>query len=182
MPGRIIAPFSYSPAISRAIVGRLARPWQPWRNGTRSSSEGSSYWGGSSEFPRADATGQPAQDVWGRFYFGVNDYREGRYAGAVRQLAEVPGLTEHPYCLTLTHLFLAMAEQKLGHVAESRRELDAARKLLEGLGRHHGWRDSSVPELMDYGWTEWVIATVVRNEAEVPIVYDPIFPEDPFAP
>ncbi len=34
---------------------------------------------------------------------------------------------------------------------------------------------------MNYGWTEWVIATVVRREAEALIVYDPIFPADPFA-
>jgi hypothetical protein len=99
-------------------------------------------------------------------------------------LAEAKALasTEQSYCLTLTHLFLAMAEQRLGHVAVSRRELDAARKLLEGLGRLHGWWDSSDTELMDYGWSEWVIATVVGREAEALILYDPLFPADPFAP
>ena len=34
---------------------------------------------------------------------------------------------------------------------------------------------------MDYGWTEWVIATLVGREAEALILYDPVFPADPFA-
>jgi hypothetical protein len=34
---------------------------------------------------------------------------------------------------------------------------------------------------MDYGWTEWIHARIVCNEAEALIVYDPIFPSDPFA-
>ncbi len=75
-----------------------------------------------------------------------------------------------------------MAHQRLGQVAEARRELDAARKRLDVLGRMHGWPIlASDPELLDYGWTEWVIATLVRNEAEALIVYDPVFPADPFA-
>jgi hypothetical protein len=32
-----------------------------------------------------------------------------------------------------------------------------------------------------WGWTEWVAATIVRNEAEALIVHDPVFPADPFA-
>ena len=34
---------------------------------------------------------------------------------------------------------------------------------------------------MDYGWTEWVIATILLREAEALIVYDPNFPANPFA-
>jgi hypothetical protein len=111
------------------------------------------------------------------------DYREGRYTEVIRRNEETLKLTSHPYTLTGAHLHLAMAHQRLGHPTEARRELDAARKRLEGLGRAHGWRDSSEErELLDYGWTEWVIATLVLHEAEALIVYDPIFPADPFAP
>jgi hypothetical protein len=74
-----------------------------------------------------------------------------------------------------------MAHQRLGHEAEARRALDAARSFFDYFGRSDLTRDSPRGELMSYGWTEWVIATIVRHEAEALIVYDPIFPADPFA-
>jgi hypothetical protein len=113
-----------------------------------------------------------------------DDYQEGRYAETIRRNEELLKTTSHPYTLTLAHLHLAMAHQRLGHEAEARRQLDAARKRLEGLG-HVFWdalRDLASGELMDYGWTEWMTATILLHEAEALIVYDPIFPADPFAP
>ena len=76
-----------------------------------------------------------------------------------------------------------MAHQRLGQVAEARRELDAGRRLVAGLGRvfWHRPGDLASGELLDYGWTEWVLARLLCNEAEALIVYDPIFPADPFA-
>ena len=115
---------------------------------------------------------------------GLRAYFDGRFADAVNHLHQVPKLTEHPFYLTKNGFVLAMARQQLGQVADARREFDAARKRLDGLGRAYGWRDSTVieqGELMDYGWTEWVIATVLCREAEALILYDPIFPADPFA-
>jgi tetratricopeptide (TPR) repeat protein len=108
-------------------------------------------------------------------------YQEGRYTETIRRSEEIVERSSHPLELTMAHLHLAMAHQRLGHPTEARRELDAARKWLEGLGRVYGDSDASEGELMDYGWTEWVIATSLRNEAEGLIVYDPIFPADPFA-
>jgi hypothetical protein len=122
---------------------------------------------------------------WKSLDLGVRAYRDGRFADALRHLEEVPKLTDHQFALTLNGFFLAMAHQKLGQVAEARRDLGAARKRLDGLGRAYGWRDSSwiaERELMDYGWTEWLKATIVSREAEALILYDPIFPADPFAP
>jgi serine/threonine-protein kinase len=119
----------------------------------------------------------PAPGHWG----GIRDYREGRFAGAVRQLAKIPGLTKHPYTRTVAQLFLAMAHQRLGQMTEARRELDAGRNLVEGLRGRYTTKESTGEELMNYGWTEWVIATIVLREAEALIVYDPVFPADPFA-
>ena len=114
---------------------------------------------------------------------GFAAYREGHYATAIVDLEGFVDSTSHPFRLTLAHLFLAMAHQRLGHEAEARRELDAGRKRLDGLGRvfWHRPADRASGELLDYGWTEWVIATLVHREAEALIVYDPIFPADPFA-
>ena len=124
----------------------------------------------------------PSASTWIR---GLRAYLDGRFADAVNHLRQVSKLTEHPFFLTKNGFVLAMARQQLGQVADARREFDAARKRLDGLGRAYGWRDSTVieqGELMDYGWTEWVIATVLYHEAEALILYDPIFPADPFAP
>jgi len=131
------------------------------------------------EFPRPVAIGPfPPGDALSR---GISAYREGHYAIAIRELAESRDSINHPFRLTLVHVFLAMAHQRLGQVAEARRELDATRKRLDGLGRTFWHGPPTGGELMDYGWTEWVIATLVRHEAEALIVYDPIFPADPFA-
>jgi hypothetical protein len=113
-----------------------------------------------------------------------DDYQAGRYTETIRRNEEALKMTSHPYALTMAHLNLAMAHQRLGHPTEARRQLDAARKRLEGLG-HVFWdapQDLPSGELMDYGWTEWVTATILLHEAEALIVYDSIFPADVFAP
>src|SRR5262249_2612448 len=141
---------------------------------------------GQFEFPRADATGpspQDDQDGFESLSRGITDYREGRYAGAIRQLTEVTRTSTHPWKRTVAPLFLATAHQRLGQVAEARRELDAVRKGPDVLrqDRWFGVPELASGELMSYGWTELVIATIVLREAEALIVYDPIFPADPFA-
>jgi len=134
--------------------------------------------------PPLPAPAPPADLLAARLHGGIRDYRQGQFTAAVRQLAAVPGLTKHPLKLTLAQLFLAMAHQRLGQVTEARRELEAARTWHDWLGRIHRWevRDSTEgQELMDYRWTERLIVTILRREAEALIVYDPIFPADPFA-
>ena len=74
-----------------------------------------------------------------------------------------------------------MAHQKLGQSAEARKELEAGRKRLGGLGRVlllAGFITTS--RLMNYGWTEWLHASR-PDEAEAPVLDDPIFPADRFA-
>jgi tetratricopeptide (TPR) repeat protein len=129
-----------------------------------------------------DPDHDPPGDLYrARLLGGIRDYRKGQFESAVPQLAEVPGQTWHPFTLTQAHLFLAMAHQRLGQAIDARRELDAARELLALLGRTHGWSDSTEGVLLNYGWTEWLIATILHREAEALILYDPIFPADPFA-
>ncbi len=111
----------------------------------------------------------------------VESYRKGRYAEAIRHGKELIETDSHPYGLTQTHLLLAMAHQKLGQSAEARKELEVGRKLLNVLGRSHGERDSRDEGLMTYGWTERLHAKIILDEAEALILYDPIFPADPFA-
>jgi hypothetical protein len=67
--------------------------------------------------------------------------------------------------------------------SEARKELEVGRNLLSNLGRGTGYHFvSGEGELLDYGWTEWLHARIILDEAEALILYDPIFPADPFAP
>jgi tetratricopeptide (TPR) repeat protein len=117
----------------------------------------------------------------GELALGVLAYREGRYEQAVRELVAELEVSTHPVTMTLSRLFQAMAHRRLGHDAEARRELAEALKVLERLGRRTGWTDASEGDLMTFGWLEWLRATLVRREAEALVLYDPIFPSDPFA-
>jgi Flp pilus assembly protein TadD len=69
---------------------------------------------GQFEFPRADATGPLPQNEEESLCRGIVVYREGQYAGAIRQLTELTRPSTHPWFRTLAHLFLAMAHQRLG--------------------------------------------------------------------
>jgi len=93
-------------------------------------------------------------------------FRAGRFEDAVRRLEE--GIearkgAEEP----LTLPFLAMAHHRLKH-------RDEARSWLDRLSNR---QPSSDP---DRFWDELEIR-LLHSEAEALIVYDPIFPADPFA-
>ena len=63
--------------------------------------------------------------------------------------------------------FLALAHHRLGHRAEARRCLDRLREH----------RPSEDPARF---WDELEVR-LLRSEAEALILYDPVFPNDPFA-
>jgi WD40 repeat protein/tetratricopeptide (TPR) repeat protein len=64
-------------------------------------------------------------------------------------------------------VFLALAHQQIGHGAEARRWLDQFRT----------YRANEKPE----AFSNELEIRLLRNEAEAVIVYDPVFPADPFA-
>jgi tetratricopeptide (TPR) repeat protein len=75
-------------------------------------------------------------------------------------------------------LFLAMSHQRLGHVAESRHSLQKATFAMDRLARANAIAASPRPRL---GWRDRLALSALRCEAEAVILYDPIFPADPFA-
>jgi tetratricopeptide (TPR) repeat protein len=111
----------------------------------------------------------------------VESYRKGLYAEAIRHCQEFIESSNHPYFLTQSHLLLAMAHQKLEQSSAARKELEVGRKLLGGLGRVNSF-DLGESDLLDYGWTERLHAKIILDEAEALILYDPVFPANPFAP
>jgi tetratricopeptide (TPR) repeat protein len=75
-------------------------------------------------------------------------------------------------------LFLALAHQRLGHINEARQFLHEATSVMDERARPDPTPDSSRPRL---GWRDRVVFGALRREAKAVILYDPVFPADPFA-
>jgi tetratricopeptide (TPR) repeat protein len=98
---------------------------------------------------------------------GAALYRAGRCDEAIRRLEEGNRLRDGEG-LPSAWPFLAMAHHGLGHREEARRWLDRLR----------AHQPSTDP---DRFWNELEIR-LLRSEAEAVVLYDPVFPDDPFAP
>jgi WD40 repeat protein/Tfp pilus assembly protein PilF len=97
---------------------------------------------------------------------GAALYRAGRYDEAIRRLdeaAQARGGASKPEDWG----FLAMAHHRLGHPDEARRWLDRLREHQPSADPAQFWAELE--------------ARVLRSEAEAVILYDPVFPDDPFA-
>ncbi len=97
---------------------------------------------------------------------GAALYRSGRFGDAIRRLEEAIKArngAERPNDWPL----LAMAHHRLGHNNEARRWLDRLRNR----------RLSDDPD----GFWEELENHILCSEAEAVILYDPVFPSDPFA-
>jgi tetratricopeptide (TPR) repeat protein len=93
-------------------------------------------------------------------------YRAGRFADAVRRLDE--GIQKKwGVSSEEDWVYLAMAHHRLGHHDEARRWLDRFRDASPGLAPGDFWGELEI--------------RLLRTEAEAVVLYDPIFPADPFA-
>ena len=97
---------------------------------------------------------------------GAALYRAGRFEEAIRRLDEAIRLRDWE-SLPEGWPFLAMAHHRLGH-------RDDARRWLDRLRSHEPSTDP------DKFWDSLEIR-LLRSEAEALILYDPVFPTDPFA-
>ncbi len=91
-------------------------------------------------------------------------YRAGQYEDAIRQLeqaVQAPGGAGLPY----DWVFLAMAHHRLGHRDDALRFLDRLRDYQPSADPGSYWRELQL--------------RLLRNQAEVVILYDPAFPADP---
>jgi eukaryotic-like serine/threonine-protein kinase len=97
---------------------------------------------------------------------GVVLYRAGRFKDAIRRLEEGIRFRKGE-SLPQDWAFLSMAHGRLGHHDEARRWLD----------RFRSYQPNADPNAF---WAELEIR-LLRSEADAVVVYDPIFPADPFA-
>jgi tetratricopeptide (TPR) repeat protein len=99
---------------------------------------------------------------------GIAEYRAGLVAEALATLTRSNVLNQGKVPDDLA--FLAMAHQVLGQTAEARAMLDVLRDRLRDLIRQGGIFASQGDQ-----------GRALLAEAEVVVLYDPIFPADPFA-
>src|SRR5262249_24109214 len=97
---------------------------------------------------------------------GAALYRAGRFAEAQRRLDE-GNQKRKGKSLEVDWVFLAMAHHRLGHHDEARRWLDRFRDRSPKLDPSAFWREFEI--------------RLLRTEAEAVVLWDSIFPADPFA-
>ena len=93
-------------------------------------------------------------------------YRAGRFEDAIHRLEEGIRLRKGE-SLPREWAFLSMAHGRLGHHDEARRWLDRFRSYQPNADPNNFWNALEI--------------RLLRNEADAVVVYDPIFPADPFA-
>jgi hypothetical protein len=97
---------------------------------------------------------------------GAALYRAGRFAEAVRRLEE--GVQKRGgVSVEADWVFLAMAHHRLGHDDAARRWLDRFRDLRPRVAPNTFWGELEI--------------RLLRAEAEAVVLWDPVFPDDPFA-
>jgi tetratricopeptide (TPR) repeat protein len=93
-------------------------------------------------------------------------YRAGRLEDAIHRLEEGIRLRKGE-SLPRDWAFLSMAHGRLGHHDEARRWLDRFRSYQPNADPNRFWEELEI--------------RLLRTEADAVVVYDPIFPADPFA-
>ena len=95
---------------------------------------------------------------------GAALYRAGRYDEAIRRVQEA---IRERGASPAAYAFLSMAHHRLGHRQEALRWLDLLRQHQPSTDPADFWYELEV--------------RLLRAEAEAVVLYDPVFPDDPFA-
>jgi hypothetical protein len=106
---------------------------------------------------------------------GLYEYRAGRPESAVACLLPARSTFDPATLNPTVRVVLAMAYQRTGRPAEARQELQRVRNAVEQSG-FDPWREGDLP----FCWWDWLRLHILLHEAEGLILYDPIFPADPF--
>jgi serine/threonine protein kinase/WD40 repeat protein len=115
---------------------------------------------------------------WFVYTLALADYRAGDHARALGRLDPVGplrGYTGTGPQQAFASVVAALAHAGLGHREVALDALHRADSLLRANLRDH-------PVPLGTDWLDWVLDEVLYREARARIVYDPIFPPDPFAP
>ena len=110
---------------------------------------------------------------WYQLVQGMAAYRGGQFALAAACLGAAEEAITNDQIKPVAALFFAMTDARSGHIVSASSRLDRARRSLKAIA----------PPTMNLGpgWHDWLICQIVLREAEALILYDPLFPADPFA-
>jgi tetratricopeptide (TPR) repeat protein len=129
----------------------------------------------------AEAALQGGRVPWYLHAVGAAHYRAGHFDEAIKWLEEsiaarTSGFISADRYSLQNRLFLAMAQERLGHTAQARAILAEVQGFWQRIEAAKTDGAVSAPAV------DWLPMQVLRREAEAMILYDPIFPPDPFAP
>jgi tetratricopeptide (TPR) repeat protein len=119
--------------------------------------------------------------AWGWTTLALAEVRSGRPAGALERLGharEARGFPGQPSLQSLAASIEALALDALGRHDPAGQALAQARLLLDGPSPSG---EQEWASRLGDDWQDWLIARVVYREAQARVVYDRIFPADPFA-
>jgi tetratricopeptide (TPR) repeat protein len=114
-------------------------------------------------------------NAWYLHALGLAHFRAGQFDQAIRRLDESNAGNWSEQGKNQNRLVLAMAHHRLGHEAQ-------ARTLLNEVERW--WKDIEAAKTdgaVDFPATDWLPLQVLRREAKAVILFDLVFPDNPFA-
>ena len=113
--------------------------------------------------------------VWYLHALGLAHYRAGQFVEAIQRLEESNTGNWVDEGKMQNRLVLAMAHHRLGHTAQSRALLDEVERWWQTV------EAAKTDGAVAFSATDWLPLQLLRREAEAVILYDPVFPADPFA-
>jgi hypothetical protein len=113
--------------------------------------------------------------AWQLHVLGLAHYRASQFAEAIRRLEESNSRYWDGQGPVQNQLVLALVHHRLGHAAQSRALLDEVERSWNGI--EAAKTDGAVAVFP----TDWLSLQLLRREAEAVILYDPVFPDEPFA-
>jgi tetratricopeptide (TPR) repeat protein len=115
------------------------------------------------------------RNAWNLHVLGLAHYRAGQLDRAIQRLEESnAGAWGSAGGKQQNQLVLAMAHHRLGHAPSARALLDEVERWWKGV-------ETAKTQLAFFNTTDWLPLQLLRREAEAVILYDPVFPADPFA-
>jgi eukaryotic-like serine/threonine-protein kinase len=116
---------------------------------------------------------------WNLHVAGAAHYRAGHFAQAIKWLEEsnaaFSAYTSGDHFQLQNRFVLAMAQKRSGRAAQARAMLAEAQRLWQRIEAARTAAAVSLPTV------DWLPMHILRREAESVILYDPVFPSDPFA-
>ena len=124
---------------------------------------------------RAEHAVASTSNGWYLHALGLAHYRAGQFVEAIQRLEEsnigdwaVEGKMQN-------RLVLAMSHHRLRHTAQLRALLDEVERWWESV------EAAKTDGAVAFASTDWLSLQLLRSEAEAVVLYDPVFPADPFA-